>query len=121
MESTRRRDVPISARIREFLVRLEDLVDAHEWPQLDREAIAATPGDDSALVLLRHRGDTARDEQFLVADHKMRRARTHPAILARSTGICVRRPANSTSPPPRRRVADEIGPPHSGPIARHCL
>ena len=61
----------ISPRIREFLVCLEEVLDAHSWPQLDREAMAATAGDDSALVVLRHRGGGARDVEVEVDDHRV--------------------------------------------------
>jgi hypothetical protein len=61
----------LTPRVREFLVRLDDLVDAHAWPALDRDAMVATPGDTAALVPMRHRLDSALDIEVEIDDHRV--------------------------------------------------
>jgi hypothetical protein len=63
--------VPLTPRIRDFLVRLDALVEAHEWPTLDRDAMVATPGDTAALVPLRHLHDHTLDVEVEVDDHRV--------------------------------------------------
>ena len=50
---------------------LDDVVDAHAWPSLDRAAMAPTSGDEAVLVLLRHRDDHALDIEVEVDDHRV--------------------------------------------------
>ncbi len=47
-------DVAITPAIRDFLVQLDDLVDAHAWPGLDREIVTVGTGDAAVLVRLPH-------------------------------------------------------------------
>ncbi len=61
----------VTPAIRDFLVELEALVDAHEWPLLDRDAMTVGTGDASALVCLPHSNDHARDIALEVDDHRV--------------------------------------------------
>jgi len=63
--------VSLTPRIRDFLVRLDELVAAHDWPELDRDAMHATTGDAAALVHLRHREVHARDVEVEVDDRRV--------------------------------------------------
>jgi hypothetical protein len=63
--------VSLTPRIRDFLVSLDDLVAARDWPDLDRDAMRANPGDAAVLVHLRHRQDHARDVEVEVDDHRV--------------------------------------------------
>jgi hypothetical protein len=48
-------DAPLTPSVRDFLIELEALVDARDWPALDRDAITVTAGHAEAHVVLRHR------------------------------------------------------------------
>ena len=61
----------LTPRIRDFLVSLDDLVAAHDWPELDRDEMHPNPGDAAVLVHLRHRRDHARDVEVEVDDHRV--------------------------------------------------
>jgi hypothetical protein len=63
--------VTLTPAIRDFLVALDDLVDAHPWPELDREVVSVTPGAAAVLVRLPHRGDHARDLELEVDDRRV--------------------------------------------------
>jgi hypothetical protein len=63
--------VAITPAIREFLVRLDDLVDAHVWPALDREIVTVGAGDAAVLVRLPHADDRARDLELVVDDRQV--------------------------------------------------
>src|SRR5204863_3943742 len=54
--------------VREFLVRLDELVDAHEWPHLNREVVTVGAGDAEVLVRLPHASDATRDIELEVDD-----------------------------------------------------
>jgi hypothetical protein len=54
--------------IRDFLVELDELVDAHLWPDLEREIVSVTPGGNAVLVRLPHRHDPGRDLELEVDD-----------------------------------------------------
>ncbi len=60
--------VAITPAIRDFLVQLDDLVDAHTWPALDREIVTVGSGDAAVLVRLPHAQDSARDVELVVDD-----------------------------------------------------
>ena len=61
----------VTPAIRDFLVEVEALVDAHQWPLLDRDALTIGTGDASALVRLPHASDHARDVELEVDDHRV--------------------------------------------------
>ena len=61
----------ITPAIRDFLVRLDDLVDAHAWPGLDREVVTVGAGDAAVLVRLPHAHDHARDVELVVDDREV--------------------------------------------------
>lgn len=50
-------EVPPSPLVRDFLVRLEDLLDAKDLPALDRDAVTVTEGRDTSMVRLVHPDD----------------------------------------------------------------
>ena len=50
---------------------LDELVADHSWPNLDREAMVAAPGDQAALVPLRNIHDHALDLEIEVDDHRV--------------------------------------------------
>jgi hypothetical protein len=64
--------VAVTPRIRDFLVELDQLLDARAWPDLERDAADATTGDAVALVRLVHRRDHARDIELEIDDHEVR-------------------------------------------------
>lgn len=61
----------ITPAIRDFLVQLDDLVDAHAWPGLDREIVTVGAGDAAVLVRLPHAHDKARDVELVVDDRQV--------------------------------------------------
>jgi len=63
--------VTYTPAIREFLLRLDDLVDGHDWPQLDHDATGARPGHAAALARLPHRHDSARDIELEIDDRNV--------------------------------------------------
>jgi hypothetical protein len=63
--------VPLTPRIRDFLVELEELVERSDAPGLDRDRVRVTTSDVAALVRLPHRGDPARDVELQVDDHNV--------------------------------------------------
>jgi len=63
--------VAITPAIRDFLVQLDDLVDAHAWPGLDREIVTVGAGDAAVLVRLPHTHDKARDVELVVDDRQV--------------------------------------------------
>ena len=58
--------MPVTPMIRDFLVRLEDLLDRTPAPGLDRERVEITTGDAIALVRLPHVSDADRDVELQV-------------------------------------------------------
>jgi hypothetical protein len=54
--------------IREFLVRLEELLDETPAPGLDRDRVTITTSDSAALVCLPHRSGPERDVELEVQD-----------------------------------------------------
>ena len=54
--------------IREFLIRLEGLLDERAWPALDRAAVTVTAGPEATLVRLPHRDDPSRSVECEVAE-----------------------------------------------------
>jgi hypothetical protein len=60
--------VTITPAIRDFLMRLEDLVDAREWPALEREVVSVGAGEATALVRLPHAHDHDRDVEVEIED-----------------------------------------------------
>jgi hypothetical protein len=63
--------VAITPAIRDFLVQLDDLVDARAWPALDREIVTVGSGDAAALVRLPHTKDSTRDIELVVDDRQV--------------------------------------------------
>src|SRR5437879_4109497 len=59
----------LTPAVREFLIRLEELVDAHDWPALAPEAVIE--GHGVALVRLPHKADSARDIELEVDDRRV--------------------------------------------------
>jgi hypothetical protein len=64
--------VSITPTIRDFLVRLEDLLDRVPPPGLDRDAMTVTTADAAALVRLPHVSDHARDIEIEIDDHRVK-------------------------------------------------
>ena len=60
--------LPLTPRIRDFLVELEDLLDRTAAPALDRDRTEITTGDAVALVRLAHRTGPDRDVELQVDD-----------------------------------------------------
>jgi hypothetical protein len=58
----------VTPLIRDFLVRLEDLLDRTAAPGLDRSRLTITTADAVALVTLPHRSGTDRDVELQVDD-----------------------------------------------------
>ena len=48
---------PLTPAVGDFVAQIEALLDASDWPALDRAAVTVTAGDASALVVLPHRRD----------------------------------------------------------------
>ena len=48
---------PLTPAVGDFVTQIEELLDASNWPDLDRRATTVTAGDASALVVLPHRRD----------------------------------------------------------------
>jgi hypothetical protein len=63
--------IPLTPRIRDFLVELEDLLDRADAPGLDRNRVEVTTAHAAALVRLPHRGDPTRDVELQVDDHNV--------------------------------------------------
>jgi hypothetical protein len=63
--------VPLTPRIRDFLVELEAALDRAEAPGLDRDRVEITTAHAIALVRLPHRGDQTRDVELQVDDHNV--------------------------------------------------
>src|SRR5262249_13712780 len=63
--------VPLTPRIRDFLVELEDLIDRTNAPGLDRDRIEITTADAIALVRLPHRPAPARTAELQVDDQQV--------------------------------------------------
>ena len=63
--------MPLTPRIRDFLVELEELIDRTKAPGLDRDHIEITTADAIALVRLPHRADPARTVELQVDDQKV--------------------------------------------------
>jgi hypothetical protein len=61
--------VPLTPRIRQFLVEVEELIDHTESPGLDRDRVEITTADAVALVRLPHRNGTEHDVELQVDDH----------------------------------------------------
>jgi hypothetical protein len=63
--------VPLTPRIRDFLVELEGALDRADAPGLDRDRVAITTADAAALVRLPHRRSRARDVELQIDDHNV--------------------------------------------------
>jgi len=63
--------VTVTPAIREFLVRLDELIEAKQWPALGHEEITIGHGDRAALVRLPHTMDHARDVELEVDDRQV--------------------------------------------------
>jgi len=63
--------MPVTPRIREFLIELEELMDRTEAPQLDRDRTEITTADSIALVRLAHRTDPSRDVELQIDDREV--------------------------------------------------
>ena len=63
--------MPLTPRIRDFLVELEELLDRIDAPGLDRDGVEITTGDAAALVRLPHRTDRSRGIELQVDDHQV--------------------------------------------------
>jgi hypothetical protein len=64
--------VSLTPAIREFLIRLEELLDAAAPAGLDREHVTVTTADDVALVTLPHRSDQRRDVELEIDDRRVK-------------------------------------------------
>jgi hypothetical protein len=58
----------LTPAVRDFLVRLEDLVDARPWPDLGRDEMNVTSASASTLVRLPHTREHGRDLELEVDD-----------------------------------------------------
>jgi hypothetical protein len=63
--------VTVTPAIREFLVRLDELVDTKQWPALGREEVSVGAGDRVVLVRLPHRTDPDRLVELEVDDRRV--------------------------------------------------
>jgi hypothetical protein len=63
--------VTVTPTIREFLIRLEELVDSREWPALEREVVTVGAGRAEALVRLPHATHHDRDVAVEIDDHRV--------------------------------------------------
>jgi hypothetical protein len=63
--------VPLTPRVRDFVVELEDLIDRSAAPGLDRDRVEVTTAHGEALVRLPHRDDPARDVELHVDEHNV--------------------------------------------------
>jgi hypothetical protein len=63
--------VSLTPAIRDFVIRLEDLLDRLAPPGLQRDAVAITTADAQALVRLPHVRDHDRDVEVEIDDHKV--------------------------------------------------
>ena len=63
--------MPLTPRIRDFLVELEELLDRIDAPGLDRDGVEITTADAVALVRLPHRTDPSRGVELQVDDHNV--------------------------------------------------
>jgi hypothetical protein len=61
--------VPLTPRIRDFLVELEELIEKADSPGLDHERTTINTGHAVALIRLPHRTGTERDVEIEVDDH----------------------------------------------------
>jgi hypothetical protein len=61
-----------TAATRDFLDDLDALLDAQQWPLLDRDAVAVSAGRDAALVVLPHARDARLTVELEVEDHTVR-------------------------------------------------
>jgi hypothetical protein len=61
--------MPLTPRIRHFIVELEELIDRTDSPGLDRDRVEVTTGDAIALVRLPHRIGDEHDVEIQVDDH----------------------------------------------------
>jgi hypothetical protein len=64
--------VSITPTIRDFLVRLEDLLDRKPPATLQRDAMTVATGDAAALVRLPHVSDHDRDIEIEIDDHRVK-------------------------------------------------
>jgi hypothetical protein len=64
--------VALTPAIREFLIRLEELLDAATPPRLDRDRLTVTTADAVALVHLPHVEDATRDVELEVDDRRVK-------------------------------------------------
>ena len=62
----------LTAATRAFLDDLDALLDARQWPRLDRETVAVSAGRDAALVVLPHASDARLNVELEVDDHTVR-------------------------------------------------
>jgi hypothetical protein len=58
----------VTPMIRDFLVRLEELLDTTDAPGLERDRVTITTADTAALVVLPHRAGPDRDVELQVED-----------------------------------------------------
>ncbi len=80
----------LTPRIRDFLVQLDELVDARAPADLDRDAVTVTTGDAVALVRLPHTLDPSRDLEIEVDDRRVRIAYTPERIMFTSRDEALR-------------------------------
>jgi hypothetical protein len=60
--------VQLTPAVRDFVDQVEQLLDAVEWPALDRNAVTVTAARERALVVLPHRTDARRNVELEVED-----------------------------------------------------
>src|SRR5690348_8632683 len=63
--------MPLTPRIRDFLVELEELLDRADATGLDRDRVEITTAATAALVRLPHLGDPSRDVELQIDDHNV--------------------------------------------------
>jgi hypothetical protein len=64
--------VTLTPAVRDFVERVEQLLDDAAWPALDRDAITVTEGRDSTLVVLPHRNDVRLDVELEIDDRAVK-------------------------------------------------
>jgi hypothetical protein len=59
---------PLTPAVGDFVNQIEELLDASDWPDLDRPAVTVTAGDASALVVLPHRREARLNVEVEIDD-----------------------------------------------------
>src|SRR5689334_18035683 len=62
----------VTPAVRDFLVRLDELIETKQWPALGHEDISIGHGEHNALVRLPHTSDPARTIELEVDDREVK-------------------------------------------------